>query len=106
MFGLLDDAAVIDRLGALSREENAACGRRLAWMGELYARRAPEDDVERINWAIDGHANVVAEISAAVNISRAGRQDSCNSRSRCANGCPRCWKSSKPGRLITGWWRR
>ena len=70
MFGLLDDAAVIDRLGALSREENAACGRRLAWMGELYARRAPEDDVERINWAIDGHANVVAEISAAVNISR------------------------------------
>ena len=70
MFGLLDDAAVIDRLGASSREENAACGRRLAWMGELYARRAPEDDVERINWAIDGHANVVAEISAAVNISR------------------------------------
>ena len=26
MFGLLDDAAVIDRLGASSREENAACG--------------------------------------------------------------------------------
>ena len=70
MFGLLDDAAVIDRLGALSREENAACGRRLAWMGELYARRAPEDDVDRINWAIDGHSNVVAEISAALNISR------------------------------------
>ena len=39
-------------------------------MGELYARRAPEDDVEKINWAIDGHANVVAEISAALNISR------------------------------------
>jgi Domain of unknown function (DUF222) len=70
MFELLDDAAVIDRLEASSREENAACGRRLAWMGELYARRAPEDDVDRINWAIDGHANVVAEISAALNISR------------------------------------
>ena len=39
-------------------------------MGELYARRAPEDDVDRINWAIDGHSNVVAEISAALNISR------------------------------------
>ena len=39
-------------------------------MGELYARRAPEDDVERTCWAIDGHANVVAEISAALNISR------------------------------------
>ena len=31
---------------------------------------APEDDVERSCWAIDGHANVVAEISAALNISR------------------------------------
>ena len=39
-------------------------------IAELYARRAPEEDVERINWAIDGHANVVAEISAALNISR------------------------------------
>ena len=70
MFEVLDDAAVIDRMEASSREENAACGRRLAWMGELYARRAPEDDVDRINWAIDGHSNVVAEISAALNISR------------------------------------
>ena len=70
MFELLDDAAVIDRMEASSREENAACGRRLAWMGEWYARRAPEDDVDRINWAIDGHSNVVAEISAALNISR------------------------------------
>ena len=32
---------------------------------ELYARRAPEEDVDRINWAIDGHANVVAEIGGA-----------------------------------------
>ncbi len=66
----LDDAGVIDALGVSAVEENAACGRRLAWMGELYARRAPEDDVDRINWAIDGHANVVAEISASLNISR------------------------------------
>ena len=59
----LEDAAVIDALGSSAREENAACARRLAWMGELYARRAPEDDSERTCWAIDGHANVVAEVS-------------------------------------------
>ena len=56
--------------GSAACEENAACGRRLMAIGELYARRAPEEDVERITWAIDGHANVVAEISAALNISR------------------------------------
>ncbi len=42
----------------------------MAAIGELYARRAPEDDVDRINWGIDGHANVVAEISAELNVSR------------------------------------
>ncbi len=66
----VDDAAVIDGLGLSAREENAACARGLGWMGELYARRAPEDDEERTCWAIDGHANVVAEISAALTISR------------------------------------
>jgi uncharacterized protein DUF222 len=39
-------------------------------MAELYARRASEDGVENFNWAVDGHANVVAELSAALNISR------------------------------------
>jgi hypothetical protein len=68
--GVVDDAGVVDALEVASREENAAGGRWLAWMGELYARRAPGDEVDRINWAIDGHANVVAEISAALNISR------------------------------------
>jgi hypothetical protein len=66
----VDDAGVVDAMRSAACEENAACGRRLMWMGELYARRAPEDEVDRINWAIDGHANVVAEISAALNISR------------------------------------
>src|SRR5215813_5204853 len=70
MFDSLDDAGVVDAIGSAAREENAACGRRLMAIGELYARRAPEDDVEHINWAIDGHANVVAEVSAALNISR------------------------------------
>ena len=51
-------------------QENAACARRLEAMGELYARRAPEDDVERIDWAIDGHENIVAEISAELHVSR------------------------------------
>ncbi len=68
--GRLDDAAVVDALVVAARAENAAAAHRLAWMGELYARRAPADDVERSNWAIDGHANVVAEISAALRISR------------------------------------
>ena len=57
-------------MGVASREENAACARRLEAMGELYARRAPEDDVERTDWAIDGHENVVAEISAELHVSR------------------------------------
>lgn len=70
MFESVDDADVVEAIASAAREENAATGRRLLWMGELYARRAPEDDVEKINWAIDGHANVVAEISAALNISR------------------------------------
>src|SRR6201991_4105214 len=70
MFESLGDARVVEAIGSAACEENAACGRRLMAIGELYARRAPEDDVERINWAVDGHANVVAEISAALNISR------------------------------------
>jgi hypothetical protein len=70
MFEPLSDAAVVDGIASAARQENAACGQRLMWMGELYARRAPEDEVDRINWAVDGHASVVAEISAALNISR------------------------------------
>ena len=70
MFESLSDAAVIEGMWSAASEENAACGQRLMWMGELYARRAPEDQDDRLNWAIDGHANVVAEISAALNIGR------------------------------------
>ena len=70
MFESLEDAGVVDAMGSAACAENAACGRRLMAIPELYVRRAPEVDVDRINWAIDGHANVVAEISAALNISR------------------------------------
>jgi Domain of unknown function (DUF222) len=64
------DAGVVDAITAAAREQSAMCGRELAAIGELYARRAPEDDSERLNWAIDGHENVVAEVAAALGISR------------------------------------
>jgi hypothetical protein len=70
MFDGLDEAGVVDAITAACREQNAACGRELVAIGELWVRFAPEDDDERENWAIDGHANVVAEIAAALNISR------------------------------------
>lgn len=70
MFDTLCDAAVAEAIATASREQNAACGLEMQAIGELYARRAPADEDERDNWAIDGHANVVAEISAALNISR------------------------------------
>jgi Domain of unknown function (DUF222) len=70
MFEGVDDAGVVDAITAAAREQNAACARELAAIGELYARRAPEDDVDREDWAIDGHENVVAEVAAALGISR------------------------------------
>lgn len=70
MFEGLSEAAVVDTLAAAARAENAQCARRLAAIGELYVRRAPEDDDERFQWAIDGHENVVAEVSAALRMSR------------------------------------
>jgi hypothetical protein len=69
-FSGVDDAGVVASIGVAAVEENAACARRLAAMGELYARRAPDDDTERTCWAIDGLENVVAEISAELRISR------------------------------------
>ncbi len=69
-FAAVDDAGVIDAITAAAREQNAICARELAAIGELYTRRAPQDDVDRETWAIDGHENVVAEIAAALGISR------------------------------------
>jgi hypothetical protein len=60
-------------VGALTeagRAQNVACARELAAIGELYARRAPADDDERFCWVVDGHENVVAEVAAALRISR------------------------------------
>ena len=40
-FGGVDDSRVVDAIIAASRQQNALCGRELAAIGELYARRAP-----------------------------------------------------------------
>jgi hypothetical protein len=66
----VDDAEVVAAIGVAAREENAACARRLEAIGELYVRRAPDDDTDRVNWAIDRHQSIVAEISAELHISR------------------------------------
>jgi hypothetical protein len=66
----VDDAGVVDVITDAARRQNAMCGRELAAIGELHARHAPKDDVDRQNWAIDGHENVVAEVAAALSISR------------------------------------
>jgi len=66
----VDDAGVVDAITDVAQWQNAICARELAAIDELYSRRAPEDDVDRENWVIDGHQNVVAEIAAALHISR------------------------------------
>lgn len=70
MFDSLTDADVVDAMSTAARAQNAQCARELAAIGELYARRAPADDADRFNWAVDGHENVVAEVAAALRISR------------------------------------
>ncbi len=63
-----DDAGVVAAVTGAAQMQNAMCARELAAIGELYARRAPEDDVDRSNWAVEEHANVVAEVAAALRI--------------------------------------
>jgi hypothetical protein len=70
MFDTMDDAGVVDVITDAARARNAMCARELAAIGELYARRAPAADADRVNWAIDGHENVVAEVAAALGVSR------------------------------------
>ncbi|WP_293059870.1 hypothetical protein [Mycobacterium sp.] len=96
----IDDAAVVDRITSAARGQNALCARELASSGELYARRAPEDDADRINWAIDGHEDVVAEVSATLGITR-GRARG-RLRSRCDSGSPGSLRFSPPEPLIFG----
>lgn len=63
------DGDVIDAMSEACRAESAAAARRLAAVGELYARRAVEW-AERKLWCADPFEEVAAEVSAAQNISR------------------------------------
>ena len=63
------DAALIDTMGEAARDESAAIARRLAAVGELYARRSAEW-ADRELWCTDPFEAVAAEVSAAQNISR------------------------------------
>lgn len=64
-----NDVALIDVMGQSARDESAAIARRLAAVGELYARRAVEW-ADRELWCADPFEAVAAEVSAAQNISR------------------------------------
>ena len=62
--------AAIDAITLATREENAAGSRRLAAIGDLYVLRAPDDDVEKQHWVIDGYTGLVVEVAAALGVSR------------------------------------
>lgn len=61
--------AAVDAIMAATRRENAAGAARLAAIGDLYAVRAPEDDVDKLNWVIDGFGGLVCEVAAALGVS-------------------------------------
>ncbi|WP_085122526.1 HNH endonuclease signature motif containing protein, partial [Mycolicibacterium canariasense] len=63
-------AAAVNQMSAAARAENADGARRLAAIGDLYEILAPEDDTEKLCWAIDGHLSLVAEVATALAISR------------------------------------
>lgn len=69
MFESAGVADLIEVMGEAARAESAAIARRLAAVGELYARRSVEW-VERELWCADPFDAVAAEVSAAQNISR------------------------------------
>ena len=64
-----NDAALIDVMGEAARDESVAIARRLAAVGELYARRSIEWAGREL-WCTDPFEAVAAEVSAAQNISR------------------------------------
>ncbi|MGE2726782.1 DUF222 domain-containing protein, partial [Mycolicibacterium pulveris] len=70
MFEVLSDAELVDYMGEEAREESAAMGRRLAALGELFARRE-RDYQEAKFYFTDVVAAVAAEISPIQNISHA-----------------------------------
>ncbi|WP_285029009.1 HNH endonuclease signature motif containing protein [Mycolicibacterium sp. lyk4-40-TYG-92] len=63
-------AAAVDAITLATCEENAAGARRLAAIGDLWELRAPDDDIEKRYWAIDGYSGLVVEVAAALGVSR------------------------------------
>ena len=76
MFDTLENAelrqatAALETMGAASRQENVAGAARLAAIADLYEVRAPDDDVDKINWVIDGYCGLVAEVAVAQGVSQ------------------------------------
>ncbi|MGV0582107.1 DUF222 domain-containing protein, partial [Mycolicibacterium elephantis] len=66
----VSDAELIDHMGEETREESAAMGRRLAAVGELFARREQEYQEAKFYFT-DVVAAVAAEICPIQNISHA-----------------------------------
>ena len=66
----VDDATVIAAIEGWARAESAAAARRLVWIGELVRRNCEDDDDPRALWACDLWACTVAEVGAALNVSR------------------------------------
>ena len=101
----LDDAGVVDAADA-ARAQNAMCARELAAIGELYARRAPADDAERFNCAVDGHENVVAEVAAALRTSRGRAAARLHYAIALRERLPGVAEVFARGQLISGSWLR
>ncbi|MGV0875500.1 DUF222 domain-containing protein, partial [Mycolicibacterium sp. XJ879] len=70
MFESVSDVELVDFMGEETREESAAMGRRLAAVGELFARREREYQEAKFYFT-DVVAAVAAEISPIQNISHA-----------------------------------
>ncbi|MGV0718372.1 HNH endonuclease, partial [Mycolicibacterium sp. XJ662] len=68
MFEAVSDGELVDFMGEETREESAAMGRRLAAVGELFARRE-RDYQEAKFYFTDVVAAVAAEIAPIQNIS-------------------------------------
>ncbi|WP_395309326.1 DUF222 domain-containing protein [Mycobacterium sp. AMU20-3851] len=92
-------ALAVENIGAEAREENACGARRLFAIGQLYEARAPEDDTEKLCWAIDGHASLVAEVATALALSRCRAAAQTKMAINLFTRLPRVLKTAKTGLL-------
>ena len=98
-----DDAGVLASMSEAAVEENAACARRLDAMGELYVRRAPEDDDERTSWLSTGTRAWPQKSLQSWGSAADGHADSCVMPSVCASTCHGWHACSPQVSLICGW---